>query len=982
MDELLETVNLAVAKMQQRKQERDALQRKRAELLDTLSRLDMEEKKRQDELKIRLREMVKCIHDADASFVVQDDQLLVREKEIRFRMQSIETGMGNIHLFVKTTADPTKEKTLVVEGNHIRFASVPEPFINPFTFVYDKTDNPDTPGEKNFQLYLEHLLDDLDRHENYAAIAYGPSGTGKTTMIQRVVKHLYEMFQKPPIEVYQAYVRAPMIQKIPETQGNNFTRLIDGGIRHEKFDLRTVDESVDVVKVFLNDVQMIETVGTQMFGYGRTLYRMVYAMYDLKFVNPESEHAEKFMANIDLGLAQICEILPNGELQLQVGRIREFLNNDYLQIYHFLDGFQQMIQERWIKPISDTVDLLNKARSTLHTLLTNRFEKEKAYVNNSNRSVEDEEYFIRSGGFIPLHWLRYMDPTYVEPVLFFKDLDYLTFLKTVSAVVYFGSKVHSDLDVRPYWDKYFLFFTPQTANLYFRPPETTYADLHELQEDVAYSRRDLLDIRGLQNQRTIQETIETNERIVRAKEKIESLADLKTAALTKYVQGIRNVRPRVMINKTLDPETQLFQIVSKKEDDATRTDTFIDEVQKFSFQRSTPQNQQSSRCATVYVLHIGPKTVTFIDLPGNEDQMTGCELEKDDNVLCTETLGIRVLLKYVRELMTVKRLNIVPEDIGMSYPSRLFADLFKPLMNPTCKVGFLCFAANYAASPNYTENTRTTLHYMAGLKTASYSCEGKNQQIAKDLIAEYAAKDAEEKAKRLELFPETEKPSLKPLKSTTVNDDYPVERFRVPKGYLLPYKNVVPIPKKATIMIYYSVRDNKDRIKFPECFLYKFTCNGILDFNNDKNAIRFTNVENVTFECDGVVNVNTGKKRIFDFNESTSPFWQALAPARWTDVQMKETYEIQRNVSKTSHLPYLVNGDKSYTHPFGYVDLPHDREKKLSFKPSLISINFLFHNDKSEVIIIPKKYHKPPLQKFEWGFNNDQYMSYEIIFFE
>jgi hypothetical protein len=985
MNDLQRTVDLAVQKMRLLKLKLQEVNEEHNALLAEHAKLDQREKERQDRLKIELRRMVVCIHKADLSFVVKDEDLLSREKEIRFRMQSIETGMGNMHLFVKTTLNQTKQKTLVVDGKHIYFDTPRREYINPFSFVYQETDEVESPGEKNFQLYLKDLLNDLEVHKSYAAIAYGPSGTGKTTMIQRVVQELYKLFSMPPIDVYQVYVRSPIRQEIPETQGNVVTELLEGGTRHERFDLRNVDDNVDVVKVFLNDVQMIESVGTQMYGHGRTLYRMLAKMLEstvsikrkTKFFD-EDQYVSKYVS-------KTCPLDKRGEMILQVGRIRQLFNDQH---YIYLDGFTTMIEEEWIKPIQQTVELLNKTRSTLHTLITNRFGKEEAFFTNASPTVEEEAYFIKSGGFIPLHWLRYMDPLYAEPILFFKDIVPLIQSNSVSKAFYVTGDGANTQELTYYFDQYFLFFTPETANLYFRPDGTSDTELQELRLVVSTSKNVILEDQDLQDSTARAAVKERNDTILDAREKLGSFARVKYEALTKYTTAVLNIRERVNTSESLDPETQHFQFVSEKDYDITKTTKFIDDVQRFSFQRSTPQNQQSSRCATVYVLHMNEKTVTFIDLPGNEDQMTGCESDKDDNVLCTETLGIRVLLKYVREVMTVKRLNVLPSEVGLKYPSKSFADIFEPLMQSTCKVGFLCFAANYAASPNYTENTRTTLHYMAGLKTASYSCEGENEQLAKDLIAAYAGQDAEEKAKRLHLFPETQEALHKPVKSATISDDYPVDKFYIPYSNMLPGKNKVDQRKRATCFFYYSVRDHKQhRIEYPECFLYLFTCSGILDFDNGINAIRFTDVKKVDFVLIELVNVHSRKTKKFEHKPTNLPWFKVSLPS-WDDIQDGESYSIaefsptypilgQRRMTELK----LVNKDGSYNHERGFVELPADNKNKLSFKPSLISIDFIFFDESGTVIITPNKY-RSKLKKFETGTETGDYMRYEIKYHE
>lgn len=960
MDELLETVNLAVAKMQQRKQERDALQRKHAELLDTLSRLDMEEKKRQEELKIRLRRMVYCIHATDSKFQVKEDELLLRQKEIEFRMQSIQTGMGTMHLFVKTSRG--KPITLWIDPRDKKIHFPPEkPYDNPFSHVYDETDDIKTPGEKNFKLYAKNLLADIEKYENYGAMAYGPSGTGKTTMIQHIIEYLCQQLEITSVEVFQIYVRQNipmnMHKDIPKTDGAVVSQALDGGIRHEKFNLCTVDPEKDVVKVFLNDVQMLHSIGKEMYKHGRTLYRIFMMMVETTYPRTAINH-----------LSSYCSSTPMG-FNVRIENIFELFKK---QTFFKLEGFNETIQNKWIKPIQDIVDLFNKSRSLLITMVRERFEKEKDFFLNPNPSEEDLTYFANSGGFIPLHWLSYMDPTYHEELYFFEKLEENLIQPNIwyeSLYLDQGSSLDlSDVEQK-YYDRFFLFTSPEPAQLYFHFFQGNDKELSKLPRITDHQNRGYIFYDPEETSQLSQYTQlsikEYNQEKYRASALFKRISKERRAQWLKYKTKMETIKERMVQSKTMIPETQPFELNQKEPLVVDPKSKFMNAVQKFSFQRSTPQNQQSSRCATVYRLRLpNAKTVTFIDLPGNEDQIMGCEAEKDDNVLCTETLGIRSLLRYVRELMMIKRLNVAPTDIGIRYPSTIYEEVFAPLMEPTCKAGFLCFVANYGASPNYTKNTTTTLNYMTGLAAAKFSCEkNENEKFAVELLEEYEHKRQLDEAKLKEKFPpKEERPRVEGV--SVIDDETDVTQFAIPTSEMLPGDNFIKRPYRARCTIGYSVDDDKHRIELPEYFFYKCTFEGNFEFNNKKNLLRFTDVSEITFSMNEIRDIRTGKK-IRDYDKiPTKPRYfekvRQLVKNEWSDVITEEKYEIEieHDFAKSNgaerHVLVDSKGNQRDLERFELL-LPLDQpDGILPFSPPLINIRIRVYKGKTEVIITPK----------------------------
>jgi hypothetical protein len=801
MDELTETVALAVDKMRRMRKRLEDLRQENGALLDEVAKLDLVERARQEEINKRLRPIVDCIRIAQSNYLEGITNFVSHEKDILALREFIETGMGDMHLFLKKSlySPPVK---LDVKGKEIHFAPVAKPFPNPFTHVYDGLDEKESPGQKNFDLYIRNFKKDLEKHKSYAAIAYGPSGTGKTTMIQRIVKHLFDT-HKPSIEVYQLYVRSPIMARmskdIPFTQGaTSEERLADRRV-HERFDLCTVGKG-DIVKVILNDVEMIQSVGAQMYKLGNNLYYMVLRMI-----------VKKFVSNTLANLPVFIESKQN-KLFLNEMAVEEMFDD---QKFRRLEGFYETIQDKWIKPLSDMVDLVNNARSTLQKLVAERFQKEAEFFAKTRPTQEEIMYFVESGGFIPLHWMQYMDPNYHDGIQFFSTDILALNLKHIT--IYLVQP--SEEEFEKYAVQYLNFTLPRKVIEDSQLPPSP----------------------------------ENEKRIADANTILHTYRSSDT--LDRYMKAVRALQVKFTHHLPYNPETQVFQLGKKQE--YVASERFIDDVQRFSFQRSTPQNQQSSRCATVYTLVIDKKTVTFIDLPGNEDQVMGCESTKDDNVLCNETLGIRSLLKYVRDLMMVKRLNVDPKSVELDYPSKAFHQFFEPLMRVDCKVGLLCFAANYEASPNYNTNTMTTLQYMTGLKEAKFSCvDGGNQEIARKLLAGYKDQSEEEKRLLVELAPKKEDESPKVQLHQQVTDT----NLSIPE---IIYVGVSSIPPKQRVIftLDYTLRNtvNTKSILGENVFLvYRLEIECNLVHYNEKSLVVLGSIRNnkVNFDLIGALNLS------------------------------------------------------------------------------------------------------------------------------
>ena len=940
MDGLARTVDLAVKKMQEKKKELKDFQKKNAILRRTLEDLDLKFKAEQLALQQKLKEKVDCIRKLlEPRFLKKkdgsDEDFITNKQLIMDRMNKIETGMGRMHLFVKTSPNASTPITLDVEqgGKTIRFhprGMEPKEYDgNPFDFVYKGIDKVETPGKKNFEAYIANLEEDIKTNMNCACIAYGPSGTGKTTMIQHIVRHFYE--QTRNINVFQVYVRQNVAQHItddiPETFHYTQSEEVGEGVRHEKFDLCTVDPESDITKIIKNEVEMIDSVGNQMYGHARNVFRMIEAACG------NSEEAKKY-----------CDTDQRGLVFRDQG-FKQLFND---QKYKDMEGFDEFIERKWLQPIRDTVVLCNSTRVTLHQLVRDRFDYEKAFYLKPHPDEDETGAFVRSGGFIPLQWLSYIDAHYMQPISFFSDLSQLRLLR----------QVYQDMYKRSDSSHY----TLENVNMYANFVDKSNQELAEIYGDkradmrekykrylkFGYLKTELLNI--------LSENQDSSEPGVHSWDDRMSYEDFAwQEGLTLYFKRVAEFLDQLQGNKSYNTENQVFRLQNKVVPfDSKTTEEFMTGVKMFSFQRSTPQNKESSRCATVYQLvFLEGKLLTLIDLPGNEDQVLGCQSENDNTVLCTETLGIRELLTYVRTLMTVKRLNVTPANIGIDYLSETFREVFEPLMDPMCKVGFLCFSANYAASPNYVPNTLATLNYMTGLATSSYSCEdGVNEAYAAKLIEEYATQRKDDEAEMLKLFPPQATPRS-PLRTSNVSDATDVSGFEIPELPLLPPPlggtNQSGIEKGTRVRfeMKYTMKDpmGNKRLYDNERFLYIFTCDGILDVDAS-NAYRFTKVGDASFKRHKFTVDVHSKENYREFTQNTKDKYHYL-----TFNFMRKTYfedEVVRDEYGVVNLPRIFGKTPSHHR------IPIQRQQFMNIPPPLVDIDLFFDGRTSVVTITPK----------------------------
>jgi hypothetical protein len=940
MDTLQEVVTLAVEKMQEKRAELERLRTQHIELQIELGKLDVLEQAKLNKLRAVLRDKVICIRKLEPSFLKGVDDFLPFADQIRKRDKEIETGMGKMYLFIKTTPLQTM-KTLVFDSKKIVFQMEKDrekkEYDNPFDYIYMETDDPKTPGKKNFDLYVKSLLADVEKHNDYAGIAFGPSGTGKTTMIERVVQHLLLTF-KARVAVMQVYprenIRIHANKVIPPTAGADESIQTGTGPLYESFQLCTVGPN-DLTHVYLNDVEMINSIGTQMLEHGRAVYCILEGVRYLKCTSAEEG------------------------LTFDEDAFKEFIRNE--EPYSALEEFDRALEMQVLTPVKAKINLYNNALLTLRTLLKKRLYVEREYFKGP-RTQEQTDDFVLSGGFIPLHWFRYLDVSYSYDILFFKDLVKLQGLKSMYEAIYLEENPTLVKKEENYMFRYFRFSSKEVEDLYF-PVEEPVIDGGDYRRQWERKHIQSLDDDKLQ-------FVYLKQHVMEAPQKKKLLPYL--AAVKGIAAQVKQAR-----SKLYDPKTEPFRLSKQPYPKDTLPSTFIADVKKFSFQRSTPQNQTSSRCATFYLLEFNTpdgvaKRVRFIDLPGNEDQVMGCIAKEDDHLLCTETLGIRSLLTFVQNFMMVKRLNVEAGAIQSAFfPSTILQKLFNPLLDPNCKVGFLCFAANYAASPNYTPNTFMTLNYVSALIHSSFSCvEGENLKLAKELATK-------NEIQRLEYEKETSKLYSKPELEVAVKPSGTIADLKVTfklfeKIPFLIGNNLVKRPERVLCTIHYTMTTLARRFVPQKRIVYRCQFAGTLEFQS-KNAYRFVNISTaISFKATHEFDASTKElvpyiPRAERFSVSTL----GLASKLLYPVKEKELYDIGlvyrykgEIIENKNNREIKFDGYKKPVHlPFDFregdfiVQSFVNEDYFYSFKPTFFDIDFYFYNGREScgtIVIMAK----------------------------
>ena len=808
MERLSQTVQKAVAKMKEKKEELRQLQKEHVRLKEEYGKVNAEYVKKMKDLQIKLTSWVDCIRQTEPTFLDRLDPYMyyTEEANIKKKLLQLESGLSNMYLFVRAKDGVEPMLRVSEDGSKIIFEDMTP--NNPFDDVYQGVDRIETPWLENFLAFKPKLIQDIHENKKLFLSFYGPSGTGKTTMMRQVFRCVWDELHNKrfadntyacntQVKVQQLYVRSRMFKSIPDTAGSDMSEVTETGL-HELFNLKKVGET-DVVKVYLNNVQMIHSVGCELYKHSRKLYRLLQYLIPSNIDEVLIHEGNNYVLNKD----EIIKALA----------IDHKIIKERAQLRENVDTWTDYV----IAPLQEIIQLCNSTRAKLHRLVTERIVIEKDYYDRPT-----DEYFIKTGGFIPLFWIPYANPEEVERISSFRDL--------------------------------------KECNT----PHENYVHIYlQNESDIGHDvyMRYLIHIRTLFNEHVLYLEHWHN-------------PDFEV----QYYEKIKSICVAVQKNPTYDVANQVFKLVGDSRQlsypsNKTAKD-MQDDIHSFSFQRSTPQNQDSSRCATIYTFEYDcysyadpnekkKETITLVDLPGNEDQIVGCNTEGEDNILCMETRGIRELLRFIRHMMKIKRLKI---PVEVPYPSSIFKQVFQPMMDSECKVGLLCFAANYDSSPNYPVNMRATLDFVETLTSGEFSCDKMVQKrIVEDMVLEEEAYLKKER-ELAEKIPKKEVAD-KVGEAGAVNDDEDVSDLvsilpLIPVRYDMSPLKKPDISKRLKLVMKYDV-DGKDEYGSFR-FNVEFTCTGHL-LKAFKFFVQMIDVNDIEFKYKAYVD----PKKIF-FDPKTS----------------------------------------------------------------------------------------------------------------
>lgn len=600
-------------------------------------------------------------------------------------------GLGKMFLFLRTkdreknaidfTAEPKKTITLETPSRE-KLLEIP----NPFRQVFKRTDHVGRPpGSANFEQFQKHLTADLSKGNGYY-IAYGPSGAGKSTLSMLMLEHLLQTNRG------NCTIKCEMLYPTMNAQNLSF----------ETFDWKNPGKD-DVTKIFLSEIELIQKVGVSLHQYSRDLYRIVFAHMGFRECNAKVE------------LVDACVNVVNFEYVLNKKFFtKEFSVKGYDELPEHLkrkdDPFAKalhfeprVVQYRAyiIANVRKYIDLCNSTRNDLRRRVSERLKYEMTLPFSDRDSP-----FFQTGGFIPYFWLMYGTE---NPVCF--NLSFFRDLTQCNYPVYVYDDFYLRRDTarfQKYREAVQLAINPYLGDGSTKKPKLNYA--HNMAKWPF---------------------LEGSEVVAFANKQYHFRYKHLTAVREHIVIPIGTVA-----GKVIDSENDKFVLVHDPKNVynnpvavAGNIPELLQLAKKCSFQRSTPQNQSSSRCATKYEIVIGGvKTIVIIDLPGNEEQINDCG-DSNNSQRCVETKGIYQLLRLVRLFIALKRYGLpldncarLLQDAGI--PESLYT-FFQGMFAVNTSVGFLCFAAEYNSSPNYLVNTEITLKYVAGLFEATLDCDSK-----------------------------------------------------------------------------------------------------------------------------------------------------------------------------------------------------------------------------------------------------------------
>ena len=337
MDRLSRTVEKAVAKMKEKKNELRRLHEVNVRLNAEFAKADAVYAKKMRDLQIKLTPWVDCIRQTEHTFLrdIDPSEYYRKEAEIEKKLLQLQSGLSNMYLFVRAKGGVEPMLHVSEDGSKIIFREMS--LNNPFDEVFQGVDRIETPGLQNFKRFEPKLIKDIQENEKLFLSFYGPSGTGKTTMMRQVFLCVWEELVKKvrvdiehficnsKVKVQQLYVRSHLANPIPLTAGSDMREGTATGL-HELFNLKKVGED-DVVKVYLNNVQMIHSVGCELYKHSRKLYRLLSFIAkdedvrSLLFIKGNSYelHEENIYASVAYNMGHNPEV---GSLPANEGSIR------------------------------------------------------------------------------------------------------------------------------------------------------------------------------------------------------------------------------------------------------------------------------------------------------------------------------------------------------------------------------------------------------------------------------------------------------------------------------------------------------------------------------------------------------------------------------------------------------------------------------------------------------------------------------------
>jgi hypothetical protein len=631
----------------------------------------------------------------------KDDDILRNEKIIRGLHRLLTTGLGSMYMFVKTSRLKTDilldvtPSTIVLKGA----ASTTRLQARKFQGVYQETDKKDSsPGSANFEVFRESLVADLEIMQqiggSYFMLAFGPSGTGKTTMITHILDFLLSA-PAQQVDVYQLYVRdiiarsnTALVSKPPTAlvSKSSKTDVIHSAQHHTLYELFRLipPDPRSLTHIYLNEIEQIHRIGVDFYRQVADLSQALNEEFSGRVCVKTNKWvtADALVSYISF---TSVDMLRQSYLNLN----QLLLSPDETEIRN-LQTFYEDASENWSSrkttfatmqnnnPLSPPKKIMDFATQSMHTFQTlclkvkTRMIEEAFFVSRplSEQQQESNPFWV-SGGFIPLVWLQYglpsaRVPSLSEIVRRVENVDHHykgLYVEQGTGLTLFKQGIQT------------LLFSDFVKDGFFNREPT---DLPDYVKTLAYAQIVLMGKTFLQHYEA---------------KKTHKIADTEN-------------EPFVLANENADfPQVPV--------------EVFKQHVHDFSFQRSTPQNMTSSRGALVYRVPLkSGVTVTLIDLPGNEDQINDCE--QKPSLRCDETRGIYHLLDVVKTYLTAKKeqqreveykRNGTPSTV-----SPVLRTIFDPMLKPTAKASFMFFAANYMTSPNFVQNAENAMKYVDELQ--------------------------------------------------------------------------------------------------------------------------------------------------------------------------------------------------------------------------------------------------------------------------